>query len=99
MVLPASGLGPSGATDALVTTPARPSCSIVLSPRCSMSIARRDPKWRSRSLSWAGQALLVHRQYASPAARAVTPPQAGHVDGNVNGWVSDGRLASTTWTT
>jgi len=50
-------------------------------------MARRDPKCRSRSLSWAGQALLVQRQYASPAARAVTPPQAGHADGNVNGCV------------
>jgi hypothetical protein len=61
-----------------------------------MSIARREPKCLSRSLSWAGQALLVHRQYASPAARAVTPPQAGHADGNVNGCVSGGRLTSTT---
>ena len=33
-----------------------------------MSMARREPKWNSRSLSWAGQALLVQRHTASPSA-------------------------------
>ena len=27
-----------------------------------MSMARREPKWRRRSLSWAGHALLTQRQ-------------------------------------
>ena len=44
------------------TRPRSTSCSTTASPRCSMSIARREPKWRSRSLSWAGQAVLVQRQ-------------------------------------
>ncbi len=43
-----------------------------------MSIARRDPKWKSRSLSWAGHALLLQRQTASPSAREAAAPQAGH---------------------
>ena len=34
-----------------------------------MSMARREPKWKSRSLSWAGQAVLVQRHTASPSAR------------------------------
>ena len=40
-------------------------------------VTRRDPKWKSRSLSWAGQALLVQRQTDSPSARTAAPPQAG----------------------
>ncbi len=46
-----------------------------------MSIARREPKCRSRSLSWAGQAAFMQRQYASPSGRNATPPHAGQRSG------------------
>jgi hypothetical protein len=46
-----------------------------------MSIARREPKWRRRSLSCAGHAAFMHRQYASPSGRKATPAQAGHASG------------------
>ena len=64
-----------------------------------MSIAPREPKWRSRSLSCAGQALFAQRQYASPSGRDVRPPQAGQRAGKRNGSVPGGRRAATTWTT
>ena len=64
-----------------------------------MSIARREPKWRRRSLSWAGQALFMQRQYASPSGRKATPPHFGHRVGNAYGVAPAGRLAVTTWTT
>jgi len=47
-------------------------------------------------LELGGQALLVQRQYGFTVGRKATPPHAGHWDGKVNGWVSAGRLASTT---
>ena len=64
-----------------------------------MSIARREPKWRRRSLSWAGQPEFMQRQYASPSARRATPPQAGQRSGKRNGAAPGGRLAAMTWTT
>jgi len=63
-----------------------------------MSMARREPQWNSRSLSWAGQATLVQRQMASPSGRSAGAPQAGHLCGMRNGLASDGRLDVTTWT-
>jgi hypothetical protein len=67
-------------------------------PRCSMSMARREPQWKSRSLSWAGQATLVQRQIASPSGRSAGAPQAGHWWGIAKGGASGGRLAVTTCT-
>jgi hypothetical protein len=57
-----------------------------------MSMARREPKWKSRSLSWAGHALLVQRQTDSPSARTAAPPQAGQWSGMRKGTASGGRF-------
>ena len=64
-----------------------------------MSIARREPQWSSRSFSWAGHALFVQRQYASPWGRKATLWQAGHLVGNSQGTASGGRRDSITFTT
>src|SRR5260370_1947163 len=64
-----------------------------------MSIARREPQWSSRSFSWAGHALFVQRQYASPWGRKATLWQAGHLVGNSQGTASGGRRDSITPTT
>jgi hypothetical protein len=63
-----------------------------------MSMARREPKWKRRSLSWAGQAELVQRQMASPSGRKASAPQTGHAAGIRNGTASGGRWERTTWT-
>ena len=63
-----------------------------------MSMARREPQWKSRSLSWAGQAELVQRHTASPSTRAARAPQAGQWVGIAKGTASEGRLSVTTWT-
>ena len=72
---------------------------MMTSPRPSMSMARREPQWKSRSLSWAGQAVLVQRHTASPSTRRATPPQAGQWVGIWNGsGGGSGRFEVTTCT-
>ena len=64
-----------------------------------MSIARREPQWKRRSLSWAGHAVLVQRHTASPSTRSAAPPQAGQWVGMWKGSGSgSGRLEVTTCT-
>ncbi len=50
-----------------------------------MSMAPRDPKWSSDSLSCAGQAAFVQRRTTSPSGRDALEPQTGHRSGEDEG--------------
>ena len=63
-----------------------------------MSMAPRDPKWSSDSLSWAGQAAFVHRTTTSPSGRDALEPHTGHRSGKTKRGVSGGRRSSRTLT-
>ena len=63
-----------------------------------MSMAPRDPKWSSDSLSCAGQAAFVQRRTTSPSGRAALEPQTGHRSGADRGTASAGRRSSKTLT-
>ena len=70
-----------------------------LSPSPSMSKARRETKWISRSTSWSGQVRPpVQRRTTSPGGRMARLPQVGQWVGGVQGSAPAGRRSRMTAT-
>ncbi|MNT25660.1 hypothetical protein D3C72_1611890 [compost metagenome] len=82
------------------TMPWSTSCSTTLSPRPSMSIARRWAKCSRACLRCAAQIRPpVQRAMASSSRRSTCEPHTGQVVGMTNARASAGRRSSTTATT
>ena len=76
------------------------SCSTSLSPKPSMSSARRCAKCSNMPLRCAGQIMPpVQRAMASPSGRSTTELHSGHCVGSSNSTVSAGRCSTTARTT
>ena len=85
------------------------SCSMVLSPRPSISMARRETKWMIACLSCAWQLRRPTQRYTEPSltdslpllrltscVRSTAEPHTGHCSGMCTGRAFSGRRSGTT---